>query len=144
MQALVEKLLESSAIRFLLGGGVTVVAEYAVFYALYVGLHWNLFVSNSLSFGVGLAVSFMFNRLWAFKQDDFRRKAHHQAALYVILALTNLLLNNAIVGGLNSLSLDPRIGKVIAIILIAAWNFVIYRKIIFTGRAYQPQPGHDS
>lgn len=126
-------LVNASITRFLIGGGITVICEYLVFYVLYVFLKWNLLIANSLSFAVGLGVSFLFNRLWAFKKDSFHRKAHHQAALYLVLAITNLLLNNLIVAGLKEVGLDPRLGKFIAIIVIAAWNFVIYRKIIFTG-----------
>lgn len=128
-----KKLLESSLVRFLLGGGITVLCEYIVFYVLYIFLGWNLLLANSLSFGVGLGTSFMFNRLWAFKKDKYNRKAHHQAVLYGVLAATNLIMNNLIVAGLKDLGLDPRIGKVIAIVLIATWNFMIYHKIIFVG-----------
>jgi len=135
-KSFVSTLLASRVVRFLLGGGVTVACEYVVFYGLFVLLHWNLFVANSLSFGVGLGVSFIFNRMWAFKQASFRRKAHHQAMLYAILAVTNLVLNNMIVAGLQAIAIDPRIGKFVAIICIAAWNFIIYTKIIFTGHTH--------
>lgn len=127
----IQRIFQYSGVRFLFGGGVTVLCEYVVFYLLYVLVHWNLLLSNSLSFGAGLAVSYMFNRLWAFKKPSYRRKAHHQMVLYVLLAVTNLVFNNVIVSGLHGLGLDPRIGKIIAIIVIAAWNFVIYHKVIF-------------
>lgn len=110
---------------------MTVVVEYVVFYILYVGLNWNLFLANSLSFAVGLSMSFMSNRLWAFKKDEFERPAHHQAMIYAALAVTNLVVNNLIVGGLKSAGLDPRIGKVAAIAVIAVWNFFVYKHIIF-------------
>ena len=128
-------LLRSSVVRFVLGGGITVLCEYVVFYILFVFFKWNLLIANSLSFVVGLGVSFLFNRLWAFRKDTFHLKTHHQLAMYLVLAVTNLLFNNAIVAGLQDLGLDPRFGKIIAIILIAVWNFIIYRKVIFTGTA---------
>lgn len=135
LSILIHQLVASRIARFLLGGGVTVTCEYLIFYGLFVLLHWNLLLANSLSFGVGLGVSFIFNRMWAFKQASFRRKAHHQAMLYIILAVTNLVLNNMIVAGLQFIAVDPRIGKFVAIICIAAWNFIIYTKIIFIGGA---------
>jgi putative flippase GtrA len=130
----VKALTEHSFVRFLFGGGVTVVCEYVIFYVLYVFLHWNLLLANSLSFGVGLCVSFVFNRLWAFNKPSYQRKAHHQVLLYVILGVTNLLLNNLIVSGLKGVGFDPRFGKIVAIVFIAASNFVIYRKIIFVDK----------
>lgn len=140
MKQKLAQLLENSLIRFLLGGGTTVLCEYIVFYVLYVGLSWNLLISNSLSFAVGLGISFLFNRLWAFKQDTYSQKTHHQLVMYAVLAGSNLLLNNVIVSGLKTLGLDPRIGKLAAIVIIAVWNFVIYRKIIFKGSAQIPNP----
>jgi len=128
---MIQKLLANRIVRFLLGGSVTVVCEYVVFYVLYVLFHWNLLVANSLSFGVGLGISFLFNRLWAFKQDNFRRKVHHQLLMYIALAATNLVFNNLIVAGLKDFGLDPRIGKIVAIVAIAVWNFLLYKSLIF-------------
>jgi len=125
------ELLGNQASRFLLVGSVTFLGEYVVFYALYIIFHWNLLVSNSLSFGIGLSVSFMLNRIWAFKRTNYKRKMHHQAAIYLALALSNLVINNLIVAGLKDIGVDPRIGKVIAIGTIAIWNFLIYKYVIF-------------
>lgn len=109
--------------------------EYITFYIFYIFISWNLFVSNSLSFCIGLGISFMFNRLWAFRQSDFHRKTHHQMILYAILAVTNFVANNTIVGLLRAAGLDARIGKIIAIIVIAIWNFIVYKKIIFVAKS---------
>lgn len=128
-------LLSSSFVRFSLGGVVTVGCEYAVFYILFVLLRWNLFLANSLSFGAGLGVSFTFNRQWAFKKAAYSKNVHHQVVMYSILAVTNLLMNNAIVWGLRNIGVNPKIGKLVAIVLIALWNFLIYRKIIFAGES---------
>jgi len=131
MKRKIEKLHQSSAIRFLTVGSLTFLTEYIVFYVLYVFLHWNLLVANSLSFAVGLSMSFMLNRKWAFKKQSYQRKFHHQAIIYIALALSNLVINNVIVAGLKDIGIDPRIGKVLAIATIAVWNFVIYKLIIF-------------
>ncbi len=126
-----KELINRKEARFLLAGSVTFLSEYVVFYILYVFLHWNLLLSNSLSFVAGLNVSFLLNRTWAFKEKDFAMKAHHQAVVYLVLAAINLLMNNLIVSGLKGIGLDPRIGKIIAILLIAISNFLIYKHLIF-------------
>lgn len=131
MRSYVAQLRASSAPKFVLGGSVTFIVEYGIFYALYVNMRWPLLLANSVSFGAGLGISFMFNRLWAFKKPDYKRAAHHQAVLYAILAATNLFMNNLIVGMLKFAGLDARIGKVIAILTIAAWNFLVYKYVIF-------------
>ena len=129
---MISKLLRSSIVRFLLGGGVTVVCEYVTFYVLYVFAGWPLLVANTLSFVVGLGISFLFNRLFAFKQQEYHHAVHRQAIMYAALAMTNLIMNNLIVAGLRHISVDPRLGKIVAIAIIAAWNFAIYCKLIFT------------
>jgi putative flippase GtrA len=131
MREFAARLKDSSIPKFLIGGSITFLVEYGIFYSLYIFLGWNLLLANSLSFAIGLGISFMFNRLWAFKKHDYKRAAHHQAVLYAILAVTNLVMNNLIVGGLKIMGLDPRIGKIIAILIIAAWNFLVYKFIIF-------------
>jgi putative flippase GtrA len=131
MKSYSARLRESSVPKFLVGGSITFIVEYGIFYVLYIFLHWHLFLANSLSFAAGLGVSFMFNRLWAFKRVDYKRPTHHQAVLYFILALTNLILNNLIVGTLKFAGMDVRLGKLIAIIAIATWNFLVYKHIIF-------------
>lgn len=122
---------KSPVLRFLSAGSVTFLCEYLVFYILYIFWHWHLLLANSLSFGAGLCVSFTLNRSWAFKKQSYQRKFNHQAGIYLILAFLNLIMNNVIVGSLKFIGLDPRIGKIIAIITIAAWNFAIYQTVIF-------------
>lgn len=138
MTQTIEKLPKSLSVRFVAIGCATFLVEYIVFYILYVFLHWNLLLANSLSFAVGLSMSFGFNRTWAFKKNNYHHKVHHQALIYVILALTNLIANNIIVGGLKIVSIDPRIGKILAIGIIAIWNFIIYKHIIFKEKTSTP------
>lgn len=126
-----EEVKKNQAVRFLTVGSITFLCEYIVFYVLYIFVHWNLLLANSLSFIVGLSISFMLNRIWAFKEDNYQRKFHHQALIYIVLALSNLVINNLIVSGLKAAGLDPRIGKIIAIATIAVWNFMVYKYIIF-------------
>lgn len=128
---MIARLLNMKLFKFLVGGAITVSVEYVIFIVLYVLLDWNLLLANTLSFICGLGVSFLFNRSWAFSETEYRHRGHHQAIMYAILAATNLLLNNLIVASLEKVAVDPRIGKFVAIILVAAWNFVIYHKVIF-------------
>ena len=118
--------------KFLIVGSLTFISEYLVFYMLFIFLRWDLLLANSLSFGVGLSLSFLLNRTWAFRQDNYRRKIHHQIVIYISLACTNLVINNLIVSLLRAWGLDPRFGKIIAIGAIAIWNFLIYKCLIFS------------
>jgi putative flippase GtrA len=131
MRKYADQLKSSNVPKFLVGGSITFVVEYGIFYGLYVSLAWPLLLANSISFGAGLAISFMFNRMWAFKSTGYKRGSHHQAVLYAILAVTNLIMNNLIVGSLIYAGLDAKISKIIAILTIATWNFLVYKHVIF-------------
>lgn len=129
---MIKKVFEKRIARYLLGGAITVAFEYGSFYLLYILLDWNLLLANSLSFCVGLVSSFVFNRLWAFNESSFNLKIHHQATIYASLAFINLILNNAIVGLLHLAGTNAMLSKMVAIIMIATWNYFIYKKIIFS------------
>lgn len=125
------ELRHHSVFRYLVSGGSAFVMEYGSFLILFKGLALPLVAANTISFLIGLATSFIIGRTWAFKQDTFAHKARHQALMYVVLAGVNVLLSNGIIWLLDSLGLDARIGKVIAIGFVAVWNFFIFKYVIF-------------
>jgi putative flippase GtrA len=121
-------------LRYLVVGSLAFLCEYGVFYLFYVTANWNLFLANTLSFLAGLCTSFTLNRLWTFRKENFHRKIHHQAAMYLVLAFVNLFISNILIGGLKGAGLDPRLGKIVAIGTIAIWNFVLFKTVIFKGK----------
>jgi putative flippase GtrA len=121
----------SSLWKYLIAGGSSFVLEYSTFYVLFNTLSAQLYIANSVSFCVGLVVSFLLNRAWAFNTGTFRYRRHHQAVLYVSLALINLVLTNALLGLLRAANVDPLIGKIVVMIGVVAWNFGIFRFFIF-------------
>ena len=114
--------------RFVITGGVAAAVEYGVFMMLHaLGLH--ILLANTLSFLCGLGVSFSLNRLWVFRS---KAAASTQFGMYFTLAIVNLLISDALIWlGVNKLSIYPLYAKLITMVLIAAWNYGIYRKIIF-------------
>lgn len=117
-------------LRFLIAGGSAATIEFLVFAVLQhlQGKDW-LFISQSLSFCAGLIVSFAFNRLWVFRSDD---RWSRQFLKYGIVAAINLLLGNVAIALLvGPAHLDPFVAKVPVMAVIAAWNYVLFSKIIF-------------
>jgi putative flippase GtrA len=113
-------------------GVVAFCAEYGSFYGLYVEAKWPLYIANSISFGLGLLTSFLLNRLWTFSHKKYQKKPAHQFSFYMILALINLVLTNLLVGWLKFMGVNPRIGKLAAMIITSLWNYILFKLIIFT------------
>jgi putative flippase GtrA len=127
-----KKLASSKFARYLLVGGSAFLIEYSSFFILYQLLSFQIYISNSISFCLGLLISFLFNRGWAFKTGQkYKLHVRHQLLAYGSLALFNLVMTNVLIGLLKSGGIDPRIGKIIIMLVIVGWNFLIFRTLIF-------------
>jgi len=117
--------------RYLAIGFTAFAVEYLLFTILiYVGLF--LLVAQTLSFCVGLAISFFGNRIVTFKAGEYTHSRTAQLWRYVSLALFNLILSNALIYVLvEPLNIQEFIAKVVVMAAIVVWNYVIFSKIIF-------------
>lgn len=125
----------ASLVRYLVSGGSAFAAEYVSFLLLYAVLSAQLYVANTLSFCLGLAISFTLNRVWTFREGNYKRAARHQFAMYAVLAACNVVLTNVIIGLLDRAGLDPRLGKIACMFFIVCWNFFIFRYVIFANHS---------
>lgn len=123
--------ISESLLRYLVVGVAAFSIEYGSFYGLYIAVKWPLYLANSISFGLGLLISFLLNRLWTFGGGTYRKKTAHQFGFYIALALINLLLTNLLVGWLKYLGTNPRIGKLAAMLITSLWNYILFKAIIF-------------
>ena len=100
----------------LLDGGLTPVAASAVGYCAGIVVHWV--VSSRLVFADGTAARGTGER-------------HRQKMLFVASALVGLAVTTAIVGTGSALGLDPRIAKLIAIVVSFQTTYLPRRHIVF-------------
>lgn len=126
------------AYKYLVIGTCAFVGEYGSFLALFKMVHLPLIAANSISFAVGLFISFGFNRHWSFKNESFHKRVHQQMVLYGGLALINLLLTNVIISLLSRAGVLPAVAKIIVMACVATWNFFIYRHAIFNATRVDP------
>jgi putative flippase GtrA len=126
--------VSDSLLKYLVVGVAAFIVEYGTFYLLYEIVNWKLYIANSISFGLGLSTSFLLNRAWTFVRSSKRysKKAAHQLSFYVVLALINLLLTNLIVILLKDLQVNPKFGKLAAMVITSLWNYLFFKAIIFT------------
>lgn len=117
-------------IRFLISGGTAAATEYIAFTLLYTSvIRHALLLSQTVSFLCGFVVSFLLNRLWVFGSVACWMR---DLVRYSALAAINLVLSNGMILFLvGPASLVPLAAKLIVMIAVAAWNYVIFSRIIF-------------
>ncbi len=132
MRRLLNKLIEKRFLHYLIAGASAFFVEYGCFYVLYTIFNIHLIIANSVSFLLGLLTSFFLNRLWTFSNNSYTKKATHQLVFYVVLAVINLLLTNVLLEALARFGVDPRFGKILAMIITSLWNFFLFRAVVFS------------
>lgn len=131
MRTTVEKIVSQKPVRFLIAGGSAAAVEYAVFLVMMLLSSAAAFVvvSQIASYLCGFVVSFWLQRNWVYKSAGPLKK---ELTKYLLLALINLLLSGGVIWLLVDVgSVQPFIAKIIVMIMVAAWNYVIFGKIIF-------------
>lgn len=120
-------------IRFLISGGSAAALEYGLF--LLMTAWWSgqglVFVAQTVSFMAGMVVSFGLNKYWSFQSTGHTGR---QFVQYAGLAFLNIVLSNLVLSGLLALAVPALVAKLIVMAMVAAWNFVIFQRLIF-GRA---------
>lgn len=89
------QLLRLQFVRFLVAGGVAVAVNLGALYAFTEFLGVYYLVSAVCAFFVSFSVSFVLQKFWTFGERTHER-AHAQAAAYLVLQLTALVLNTTL------------------------------------------------
>ena len=113
-------------LRFLLSGGSAAISEYVVF--VFLSYVMPLLVANSISFMVGLLISYGMNRTWVFKSTSAKKQ---EFLRYIGLAGTNLIASNLLIIMFTHIGVESLLAKGLVMGMIAAWNYLIFSRFIF-------------
>jgi len=115
--------------RYVISGILSAVIEYLSIIILTEYMRLWYIASNTIGMTCGFCLGFFLNRYWSFKSKG---SLVHQIFLYGTLFLINLILSNALLYFLTSIVyIKYTASKLFAMGLIAMWNFIIYKKLIF-------------
>lgn len=137
LRTLAKQVVESRVLHYAFAGGAAFTVEYAAFLAIYYILSVPPELANIVSFALGLITSFTLNKLWVFGHQEQDVNGKSQAALYALLALVNLALTTLGIHLLVEHDVPAFIAKLVLIVLVAGWNFIIFRKIIFRSGPFE-------
>ena len=126
------KTLLAQLAKFGVVGVVATVIDFGVMNLLHYALHLDILIANTAGFTISLIFNYVASMKFVFEhRDDMSRK--REFAIFVVLSIIGLLLNDGIVLALNKgLLLEANIAKVAATALVMIYNFVT-RKVFLDG-----------
>ena len=124
-------LFQHKLFRYTFIGGVSYVIELASIYFLHNILLFNPIISVGISFWAGLVISFILQKLVAFKNKGAHRHLlFRQVIMYVLLVGINYTFTLFFVG-ISAATIGLIVARTIALLITTGWNYIIYSRIIF-------------
>ena len=134
IKELKDKYFDYSMLRWVLVGVTTTVIDYLIFITLY-GPIDSVFVVNLISSAVATSLNYFTHHRWTFKSEQ----DHSRSGVKYLVNLTFWwLVSTSIIKVLIILSIDPKIAKLVPILLIAPINYFVLNKIVFKKKLKNP------
>jgi putative flippase GtrA len=114
-------------LRWVLVGLTTTVIDYFIFITLYGPMN-SVFAVNLISSAVATSLNYFTHHRWTFKSDQNHSKS---GVKYLVNLAFWWLISTSIIKALIVLSVDPKLAKLVPILLIAPINYFVLNKIVF-------------
>lgn len=117
--------------KYIFIGTTSAVLEAVLFTALRVVLIIDLWPANILATTIATLYNFLLNKKWAFRSNSgFWRSM----IPYLTLFCFNLLFSTKTIQWWSKTGASELYAKFGTMIIIAIWNYILYRTVIFKGR----------
>ena len=136
IKVLKDKYFDYSMVRWVLVGVSTTVIDYFIFIVLY-GPISSVFVVNLISSTVATSLNYFTHHRWTFKSDQNYSRS---GIKYLVNLAFWWLISTSIIKALIVFNIDPKIAKLVPILLIAPINYFVLNKIIFKKKIKNPFP----
>jgi len=134
IKELKDKYFDYSMLRWVLVGVTTTVIDYIIFITLYRPIN-SVFVVNLISSAAATSLNYFIHHRWTFKSDQ----NHSRSGVKYLVNLTFWwLISTSVIKALIVLSIDPKIAKLVPILLIAPINYFVLNKIVFKKKTKNP------
>lgn len=125
------KKIPVSLVRYVIVGGVSLIADYGSLLLMYRVFGIDLPVATLISFLFGLSVNFILNKQWSFGAASNVQETTRQVLLYLLLVAFNTFFTVYAVLALNNAGMPPEISKPLCVAVITLWNYLLYKRVIF-------------
>ena len=127
LTALKEKYFDWSMLRWMIVGFTTTATDYLIFISVY-GPIDSVVISNFISGLVSTSINYYTHHKWTFKSEQDHAKSGTRFLVNLVFwwVVSTLLIKALIV-----LDLDPKIAKLIPILIIAPINYFVLNHLVF-------------
>jgi putative flippase GtrA len=122
-----EKYFEWSMIRWVIVGTSTTATDYFIFIFLY-GSVDSVVIANFISAFVATSINYYSHHKWTFKSQQDHSKS---GVRYFINLVFWWAVSTLIIKGLIVIELDPRLAKLVPILIIAPINYFVLNHLVF-------------
>ena len=120
--------VKAQGARYLVVGCASACIELIIFSLLFYVFGIPVGYSSPISLIMSTIFNFFLSSTWSFKGSTNIKRS---AVLYFLLFALNTAFSSAFSGWLFGQGLPGIIAKLITMVCIVLWNFVLYRKVIF-------------
>ena len=127
LKALKDKYFDYSMLRWGTVGIFTTTIDYLLFINLY-DLINSVFIANLISTAVATSINYFTHYRWTFKSEQ----NHSRSGIKYLLILTFWwLVSTSIIKVLVVLNIDPKIAKLVPLIVIVPVNYFVLNYLVF-------------
>jgi putative flippase GtrA len=116
-----------SMVRWVIVGLATTAADYFIFISLY-GPVDSVVIANFISAFVATSLNYYSHHKWTFKSEQDHSKS---GVRYFINLIFWWVISTLLIKGLIMIEVDPKIAKLIPILIIAPINYFVLNQLVF-------------
>jgi putative flippase GtrA len=127
LKSLKDKYFDWSMLRWILVGFFTTATDYLIFISLY-GPIDSVVISNFISGFVATSINYYTHHRWTFKSEQDHSKS---GVRYLLNLIFWWVVSTLTIKALIVLEIDPKIAKLLPILVIAPINYFVLNHIVF-------------
>ena len=121
------KYFDWSMIRWMMVGFLTTATDYLIFISLYEPIV-SVVISNFISGFISTSINYFTHHRWTFKSEQDHSKA---GTKYLLNLIFWWVVSTLTIKALIVLGIDPKIAKLLPILVIAPINYFVLNHIVF-------------
>ena len=127
LKSLKDKYFDYSMLRWGLVGMTTTLVDYLLFISLYGPVN-SVFITNLISASVATCINYLTHHRWTFKSEQNHSRSGFK---YLLNLIFWWLVSTSIIKILLVSGLDPKVAKLVPLVLIVPVNYFVLNYLVF-------------